>query len=121
VHNECHYQVNVNETPNYSNNTNISSGGGVDSNPEPPNENSIVAKNPDSDKTEKDKFRCIPQSTSANSISSAVSYTSTDLALAAELDKQNFRNVVNSDTAKATELYHQKVDELVKAKSIEAK
>ena len=82
-------------------------------------ENSIVAKNPVSDIMEMGKFKGIPQSTSANSISSAVSFT--DLALVVQLDKQNFSNVVNRDTAKATELYNKKADELAKAKSELAK
>jgi hypothetical protein len=38
-----------------------------------------------------------------------------------QLDKQNFSNVVNKDTAKASELYNKKADELVKAKSELAK
>ena len=77
-----------------------------------------IAKNSPKSKSE---FKSFPTSTSNNSISSSVSYTSADLALAADLDKKNFSNVVDNDTIKATELYNKKVDELTKAKAELAK
>lgn len=126
-----YYLVNGNLESLYSN-TNVKSDNGTSNNssqpsqsgtghnnPQPPKDGLVVTKNPDDHDSVKSKG--IPQSTSNNSISSEVSYTSTDLALAAELDKQNFSNVVKQDTAKATDLFNQQADELAKVKSELAK
>lgn len=65
-----------------------SNGGGGD--PQPPKNNLVVVENPHSEDIADKKGKGIPQSTSNNSITSAVSYTSEDINLAAELDKKNF-------------------------------
>lgn len=119
VCNVLHYQVNVGEVPNSSNNIS-GSGGEGGNNPQPPKDK-LVVKNPDSHDSDKNKAKGIPQSTSVNSMNSEVSYTSGDLATAAQMDKQNFRNIVNNDTAKATDMYNEKADDLAKAKSELAK
>ena len=114
-----YYEVNTGESPKSSGNINSGCGDNGNNNPQPAKDG-LVVKNPDSHDS-KYKGKGLPQSTSANSINSNISYTSTDIAIQTNLEKQNFRNVVNTDVDKATDLYNQKADELTKAKAELAK
>ena len=97
-----------------------SSGANSDGGGRPPKGNSDLTVYHLQDKTvnkESNSESHLPQSTSLNSITSDTSYTESDLATAAKADKQNFSNVVKTDTTQASKLYNDKVDELAKAKS----
>lgn len=116
-----YYTMNTGESSKSPANINNSGlGGNGNNDPQPPKDDGLVVKNPDSHNS-KDKGKGLPQSTSANSINSNVSYTSTDIAIQTDLDKQNFRNVVNSDIHKAIDLYDEKANELAIAKAELAK
>ena len=103
-----------------SNDSGGNSGGNSDGGGLPPKGNSDLTVYHAQDKTvnkESNSESHLPQSTSLNSITSETSYTESDLATAAKVDKQNFSNVVKTDTTQASNLYNEKVDELAKAKS----
>nr|YP_009945040.1 hypothetical protein [Monilinia laxa]QOE17404.1 hypothetical protein [Monilinia laxa] len=116
-----YYTVNTGESSKSAANINSSGYGDNGNNdPQPPKDDGLVVKTPYSHDS-KDKGKGLPQSTSANSINSNVSYTSTDIAIQTTLDKQNFRNVVNTDVYKAIYLYNEKANSLAKAKAELAK